>query len=86
MNGCPAAFVVYDLDGVPASWLTVRADESLLDGLTSGRVTGVNVQTYRRDGLTVTVRCADGMIHAAVSRASQERLIPLLSGDVNESN
>lgn len=86
IDGRPAAFVVYDLDGVPASWLAVRADESLLDGLAFGRMTGAHVQTYRRDGLTVTVRCAEGMIHAAVSRASQERLIPLLSGDVHESN
>lgn len=86
IDGRPAAFVVYDLDGEPASWLAVRADESLLDGLASGRVTGAHVETYRRDGLTVTVRCADGMIHAAVSRASQERLLPLLSGDVHESN
>jgi len=84
--GRPAAFAVYELNGVPASVVVVGTDPEALAGMerigTGDRAHWVD----RCDGHTVVACLRDGLVYGAVSSLGREELFGLITGVVYESD
>jgi anti-sigma factor RsiW len=100
IDGQAAAFAVFEIDGQPASLVCVADDDWNLAGMTrealvhkpgEGVVADVEDAgpTYWLDsdkGYTVVAWKQDGMIYAAVSMLSREKLLSLTTGALHEGD
>ncbi|MCH7812976.1 MAG: hypothetical protein IID40_03040 [Planctomycetes bacterium] len=86
IDGQPAAFAVYEMNGLPASLLVVPGDTADLGdrvakgGLDEGRW----VEHWR--GYTVVARRRGDLVYAAVSTLGEDDLLCLVAGAVHESD
>lgn len=79
IQGRPAAFAVYEMDGVPASLVVVTASRGELDGLERVVHKGQTHWVGRRRGHTVMACVRDQLVYAAVSTLPAERLRCLMA-------
>lgn len=81
----PAAFVVYEMKGVPASLVAVAGRNSELEQMRqvehNGRVHFVD----SLGGFSVVAYRKDNLVYAMVSKLNEQEIIQFLSGAANES-
>lgn len=79
IQGRPAAFVVYEMDGVPASLVVVTGSRGELDGMERVVHKGQTHWVGRRKGHTVMACVRDQLVYAAVSTLPADKLRCLMA-------
>ena len=84
LNGRPAAFAIYDMDGTAASLVVVAETDRMLDGMTHVRQAGRSHWVERCKGYTVVACKRGALVYAAVSTLPEEDLLCLMTGSIHE--
>jgi anti-sigma factor RsiW len=82
----PAAFVVYEMTGVPASLVAIAGRNSELEQMRQIEHNGQTHWVDDCDGFSVVAYRKDNLVYAMVSKLSQQELIHFLSEAADESN
>lgn len=86
IDGKPAAFAIYDVDGSPASLVVVRGDEGTLDGMRRAEHAGRAYWSDHCKEHTIVAARHDGLVYAAVSTLPEEQLLCLITDRSNEGD
>ncbi len=84
--GQPAAFAVYEINGMLASLVAVPIEHMDLSDLRAAAGDGATYRTASRDGYTVVAALRGPLVYAAVSTLSDKQLTCLISGNEHESD
>lgn len=86
LNGRPAAFAIYDMDGTAASLVVIAETDRILDGMTHVRQAGRSHWIERCKGHTVVACKRGALVYAAVSTLPEEDLLCLMTGSTHEGD
>ena len=86
IDGRPAAFAVYDMDGVIASVVAVAAQPALLDGMNAVASPHGTYHTRRCGNHTVVALRRGDLVYAAVSKLPDETLLNLIMDTTHEGD
>ena len=86
IDGRPAAFTAYEVNGVPTSYVVAAGEHVSLDGMLEVRRDGSAYWVDHCRGYTVVACRRDKLVYAVVSKSGEAELVSLMMDAVHESN
>ncbi len=86
IDGRPAAFAVYDMNGAPVSLVAIAGEHVRLEGMTEVRYDGATLWVDHCRGHTVVAYRRGSLLYAVVSQLSEEEISCLTTGAAPESD